>query len=125
MAGRRHRAAQVPAGESAIVGANIRFLRQRRGWSQTKLGELMGWPTASTVCAAEGRRGGRQRGFTTDEVQRLGVIFGIPPGELATRCANCEGHPPAGFACLTCGATYTSEHPPTADNSPILLAGRR
>jgi hypothetical protein len=105
MAGRRRRAAEVPAGESAIVGANIRFLRQRRGWSQAKLGELMGWRTASTVCAAEGRRGGRQRGFTGDEVQRLGVIFGIPPWKLTTRCANCDGYPPSGFACLTCGAS--------------------
>jgi hypothetical protein len=103
MAARRRRAAEVPAGESAIVGANIRVLRQRRGWSQAKLGELMGWHTASTVCAAEGRRGGRQRGFTGDEVQRLGVIFGISPWKLTTRCANCEGHPPAGFSCLTCG----------------------
>ena len=104
MAGRRRRAAEVPVGESAIVGANIRLLRQRRGWSQAKLGELMGWRTASTVCAAEGRRGGRQRGFTGDEVQRLGVIFGIPPWKLTTRCANCDGYPPSGFACLTCGA---------------------
>jgi hypothetical protein len=53
MAGRRRRAAQVPAGESAIAGANIRILRQRKGWSQAQLGELMGWPTTSTVCAAE------------------------------------------------------------------------
>jgi transcriptional regulator with XRE-family HTH domain len=109
MAGRRRRAAQVPAGESAIAGANIRILRQRKGWSQAQLGELMGWPTTSTVCAAEGRRGGRQRGFTTDEVRRLSVIFGISPRKLTTHCANCEGHPPAGFACLTCGATYNGE----------------
>jgi hypothetical protein len=64
----------------------------------------MGWMSGSTVCAAEGRRDGRQRSFTTDEVQRLAGIFGVKPWQLTTRCANCEGHPPPGFACLTCGA---------------------
>jgi hypothetical protein len=125
MAGRRRRAAEVPAGESAIVGANIRVLRQRKGWSQAQLGELMGWRSTSTVCAAEGRRGGQQRGFTTDEVRRLGAIFGIPPWKLTTLCANCEGHPPAGFACLTCGATYNGEHPPTAADSLSTYGGHR
>jgi hypothetical protein len=105
MARRRRRVAQMPETESAMVGINIRVLRQRNGWSQAKLGQLMGWPSPSTVCAAEGRRGGRQRGFTTDEVKRLSVIFGVPPWKLTTRCANCEGCPPAGFTCLTCGAT--------------------
>jgi hypothetical protein len=39
----------------------------------------MGWRSNSTVCAAEGRRSGRQRGFTPDEVQRLADISGIKP----------------------------------------------
>ena len=108
-AGRRRRATEVPEGESAIVGMNIRVLRHRNGWSQAKLGALMGWPTPSTVCAAEGRRGGRQRGFTTDEVNRLSLIFGVPSRKLTTICANCDGHPAAGFACLACGATCNGE----------------
>jgi hypothetical protein len=72
--------------------------------SQGMLGALMGWPTTATVCAAEGHRGGRQRGFTAAEVTRLAGIFGVSPGQLITLCANCGGQPPAGFACLTCGA---------------------
>ena len=60
--GRRRRVDNIPEGQPAIVGVNIRTLRQRQGWSQAKLGELMGWQSASTVCAAEGRRDGRQRG---------------------------------------------------------------
>jgi hypothetical protein len=124
MAGRRRRAAEMPEGESAIVGMNIRVLRQRNGWSQAKLGELMGWPTPSTVCAAEGRRGGRQRGFTTDEVNRLSVIFGVPSWKLTAVCVNCEGYPPAGFTCLTCGATYEGERPPMADHSPARQEAR-
>jgi transcriptional regulator with XRE-family HTH domain len=77
--GRRRRVDNVPEGQTAIVGVNIRALRQRKGWSQAKLGELMGWQSASTVCAAEGRRGGRQRGFTAKEIKRLAAIFNVSP----------------------------------------------
>ena len=44
------------------------------------LGELMGWPTTATVCAAEGHRDGRQRGFTAAEVARLAGHFQRLPG---------------------------------------------
>jgi hypothetical protein len=64
----------------------------------------MRWLSNSTVCAAEGRRNGRQRGFTTQEVEQLAAIFGLSPRQLTTRCANCGGQPPAGFGCLACGA---------------------
>ena len=111
MPGRYRLVDMIPEGQSAIVGANIRTLRQRKGWTQVKLGELMGWQSASTVCAAEGHRNGRQRGFTTEEVKRLAAIFGISPSQLTARCANCEGHPPAGFACLACGATPSDNRP--------------
>jgi transcriptional regulator with XRE-family HTH domain len=101
---RRVSAGKLLTEQYAIVGANIRALRQRRGWSQARLGELMGWPSTSTVCAAEGHRSDRQRGFTAGEIEQLAAIFDVSPGRLTTRCANCDGNPPAGFACLTCGA---------------------
>ena len=101
--GRRRRVDDIPDGQPAIVAVNIRTLRQRKGWSQTQLGELMGWQSASTVCAAEGRRGGRQRGFTIREVALLATIFDVSPSQLTARCENCGGHPPDGFACLACG----------------------
>ena len=102
--GRRHRVDEIPQELFAVVGANIRILRQRRGWTQGQLGELMGWPTTATVCAAEGRRGGRQRGFTGAEIKRLAGIFGVSAQQLTTQCANCGGNPPPGFACLACEA---------------------
>jgi hypothetical protein len=122
---RRRRVDDIPEGQPAIVGVNIRTLRQRMGWSQVELGELMGWHSASTVCAAEGRRGGRQRGFTTREIERLAANFDVSPQELTTRCANCGGHPPTGFACLACGAALGGHHSTTivlADGSmtPVL-----
>jgi hypothetical protein len=104
MPGRFRRVDEIPQKQAAVVGANIRVLRQQHVRNQAKLGELMGWPSISTVCAAEGRRNGRQRGFTTQEVERLAVIFGISPSQLTMERANCGGYPPARFACLACGA---------------------
>ena len=86
--GRRRRVDGIPAEQSAVIGANIRALRLRNGWTQAKLGELMGWPTNATVCAAEGHRAGRQRGFSAEEVTRLADIFGVSPAELTTRCVK-------------------------------------
>lgn len=110
---RRHRGAagKLPPEQCAIAGANIRALRQRNGWTQAQLGQLMGWPTTSTVCAAEGHRGDRQRDFTLTEIQKLAAIFGIPTWQLTTRCTNCGGQPPPGYACLTCGTVPGSGRP--------------
>ena len=100
MRGRRRRADEIPQDQAVAVGANIRVLRQQHGWNQAKLGELMDWPSNSTVCAAEGRRNGRQRGFTAGEVERLAAIFGLSLSQLTTLFRS----NPAGFACLACGA---------------------
>jgi anti-sigma regulatory factor (Ser/Thr protein kinase) len=118
--GRRGEVGKIPEEQCAIAGVNIRVLRQRRGWTQAKLGELMGWPSASTVCTAEGHRDGRQRGFTTQEIEQLAALFGVWPSQLTTRCANCGGHPPAGFACLACRATPGSDRSaPAARPDPV------
>jgi len=98
---------EIPHDQCVVIGKNIRALRQSRGWTQQTLGELMGWPTASTVCAAEGHRGDRQRGFTADEVVRLATIFDVTVWRLMRQCQNCGGRPPTGFACLACGAALT------------------
>jgi hypothetical protein len=97
-------AAKLPAAQSAIAAANVRALRQRNGWTQTHLGQLMGWPAASTVCAAEGHRGDRQRRFARWEIDQLAVIFGVPAAQLLTQCVTCGGQPPPGYSCLTCQA---------------------
>jgi transcriptional regulator with XRE-family HTH domain len=103
-AGQRGPAAKLPASQCTIAAANIRTLRQRNGWTQAHLGHLMGWTAPSTVCAAEGHRGHRQRRFARWEIDQLAAIFGIPARQLLTRCATCDGHPPPGYACLTCKA---------------------
>lgn len=115
------RPGQFPAGQSAVIGKNVRALRQGRGWTVEKLAELMCWPSPSTVCGAEGSRPGRQRRFTVDEVGRLADIFGVSPEQLNTRCVNCGGQPPVGFACLACG---TASPRPGPDRSNNRRAGK-
>ena len=97
--------------QRAIIGANIRALCLRNGWSQVKAGELMGRQSASTVCAAEGHRNDRQRSFTTEEVEQLAAIFGVSPSQLMMPCANYGARPPTRFACLTCGPTPNGGNP--------------
>jgi transcriptional regulator with XRE-family HTH domain len=107
-----HRDSEISDSKSSVISSNIRTLRRGRGWNQAKLGELMGWRSLATVCAAEGRRSGRHRRFTVEEVNRLAAIFDVPLSQLTTSCANCAGQPPAGFACLACGTA--SPEPPSA-----------
>lgn len=110
---------EIPAGQRAVVGANVRSLRLRRGWTQRQLSELMGWSGASTTCRVERNREGRRRGLTVEELERLAAIFGVPASQLKHRCATCGGHPPAGFACLTCGARLErGQEPVLADTPP-------
>ena len=78
--GRRRRVDEIPEGQSAVVGVNIRTLRQRKGWSQAKLGQLMGWQSSSTVCAAEGRRDGRQGVSPAGKSSGYPLSSASPPG---------------------------------------------
>ena len=116
-------AAKLPQDQSAIAAANIRALRQRNGWTQARLGQLMGWTAPSTVCAAEGHRDGRQRRFARWEIEQLAAIFGVPAAQLLTRCATCVGQPPPGYACLTCGAECLAA-PARPEQVPHPAAGR-
>jgi hypothetical protein len=38
------------------------------------------------------------------------------------RCATCGGHPPAGFACLACGAIPGSDHPAASTSAAGMRA---
>jgi hypothetical protein len=100
----KHGALLIPREQAAVVGANIRALRRACGWTQAQLAGKMGWASASTVCAAEGHRDGKQRNFTPAEVDQLAGIFDVRPWELITRCAHCKGNPPVGYTCQTCGS---------------------
>jgi len=92
--------------QSVAVAANIRALRQARGWTQRHVSDLMQWGHPAVACRAEGRNSKRpQRIFTEREVRPLATIFDVTPEQLTMpTCAHCHGLPPAGYACLSCEA---------------------
>jgi len=104
---KRKRAAWIPENQLAVVGANVRALRLGMGWSQRKLAVAMGlgphnFSAISRIEKAD--PDGRRRNITTWELERLADIFEVAVWQLKTRCVVCDGNPPTGFGCLTCGA---------------------
>jgi hypothetical protein len=61
--GRRRFADEIRLINAPFIGANIRGEGQCNGLNQGNLGELMGWSSAPTVCAAEGHCSAKQRWF--------------------------------------------------------------
>lgn len=109
--GRNHQLVFVPENQLPVIGANVRALRQAHGWSQRHLATLLGWgPDPSSICRLEKEaRDGRRRNITVPELERLADIFEVAVWQLKARCIVCDGSPPAGFACLTCGARASIE----------------
>ena len=55
--GRRRRVDNIPDGQPAIVGVNIRTLRQRKGWSQAKGARRINlWHPGGVVITSGGSR---------------------------------------------------------------------
>jgi transcriptional regulator with XRE-family HTH domain len=110
----RKRGAWIPGNQLAVVGANVRALRLRMGWSQRKLAVAMGLGPHNFSAVSRIEKAapdGRRRNITTWELERLADIFEVPAWQLRTRCVVCDGNPPAGFACLTCGARAREQRP--------------
>ena len=105
--GRNHLAVFVPENQLPIIGANVRALRQGMGWTQRKLAVAMGLGAHNVSAVSRLEKAapdGHRRNITTHELNRLADIFEVAVWQLKTRCVVCDGSPPAGFACLTCGA---------------------
>jgi len=104
---RRKRAAWIPESQLAAIGANVRALRLGMGWSQQKLAVAMGLGPHNISAVSRLEKAapdGRRRNITTWELERLAEIFEVAVWRLKARCVVCDGNPPAGFSCLTCGA---------------------
>ncbi|MBE4735774.1 hypothetical protein [Streptomyces caniscabiei] len=99
-----------------IISRNIRRLRRARGWTQAETAQrfsaITGQPQSNASWSAGEQVGkARQRGWTANDIAALAELFGVPVGDLfepQPPCRACDGKPPAGFACLTCGAGETS-----------------
>ena len=98
-----------------IVGRNIARLRSQRGLTQEQLAAAVtesGYPVSVAVLGflETGRVGRRpenqHRNVSVDQMMAFAAYFGCDPGELLNpACRACDGRPPAGFTCNTCGRT--------------------
>jgi transcriptional regulator with XRE-family HTH domain len=89
---------------AGIFAANVFQLRNARGWSQEKLGELYNPDAAKPAATVNLIEAGRQTGL--DTVDRMAQVFGKTATEMITPlpCEWCDGEPPEGFSCNECGA---------------------
>lgn len=115
-----------------VVGRNVARLRRMKGWSQAQLAiELapkLGRAPWSRQAVNMGEQG--KRSWTATEVAAVAGLFGVSPGALfePSNCVTCDGEPPAGFACMECGASAKREIPDAQFNNGGLLRpawGRR
>jgi transcriptional regulator with XRE-family HTH domain len=96
-----------PAGHA--VRLNIRRLRQAQHMTTAEMAEKLA--SAGRPLLANGvtkvEKGGRR--VDVDDLVAFAAALGVAPGQLLAtfECAVCEGVPPAGFACRTCGAEGT------------------
>lgn len=94
---------------AAQIGHHLALLRRAKGMSQQQtgiaLGEARGTAAWSRQAVNSAERG--RRSWTADDVVALAQVFSVRPGSLfdeVPECSVCNGEPPAGFACLTCGS---------------------
>ena len=87
--------------QSAIAGRDVRVLRVRAGWTQADLGKLVGLSVSRVSRMESG-----ERLFSDEELTLLADFFRVTAADLLPEradCANCQGAPAPGFACLACG----------------------
>jgi transcriptional regulator with XRE-family HTH domain len=69
---------------NAVVSYNVRAIRERRGWTQEKVAELLGeltghkLPQASISAMERGFDGERRRRFDAHELYLLALVFDVP-----------------------------------------------
>jgi transcriptional regulator with XRE-family HTH domain len=91
------------------VSRNVRRLRRARGWMQAeaaqRFAEILGVPqSTASWSAGEQSNKPRQRAWMANELAALAELFGVAIGDLFDECCSkCEGEPPVGFTCNTCG----------------------
>lgn len=96
---------------SRTVGANVRTLRTKRGWSQRALAkntELTGKPVGfSTICRMEKASTPEASpvAIYIDDVVSLAAALNVTVHQLIAtpKCLACMDSPPPGYACRTCG----------------------
>jgi len=92
-------ASATAAGEH--FARQVRQVRKARGLSSHTLAAMCG-KTQGWVVLIEGQK----RETKVEHADLLARVLGVPLLPLidpGTRCGHCQGWPPAGYLCLTCG----------------------
>jgi transcriptional regulator with XRE-family HTH domain len=97
-----------PNTRSQKVVSRIRMMRLARGWSAQHLANVMTEQghriSRATIAKFEC---GARRLVTIDDLWAFARAFQVPTDQLlddGPACLVCNNAPPAGFACLNCGA---------------------
>jgi len=97
----------TPSQISGRVIANARRLRKVRGWSGEELARRLteaGYPTSAVIIYNRESRSRQTTNITANELFALADVFGCSVTELAEDVPRCDGAPPTGYQCPTCGA---------------------
>lgn len=99
----------APSDLTVAVIAKMRYLRMARGITAQELERLMAERAGVVMTRAviANMETGRRRDVTVDQLVGLAKVFDTTIGFLlgmgGHECNRCEGTPPAGYACLSCG----------------------
>lgn len=91
---------------------NMNNLREARGWSREELAQKLTDAGRSTSYSAiVAQENGRIREASAHQLLLLAEVFEVSPAYLIQAkppCEKCDGTPPAGYKCLTCGVSGTA-----------------
>jgi hypothetical protein len=97
-----------PTAVTDIAVANIRALRQERGWTTTDVGTHMadiGFPISRGYLTNRENKHTKSS-MGVDELVAFATILGVTPQSLLiepSACLHCGGLPPGGYTCNACG----------------------
>lgn len=106
MSSRKH----MPIGEaSRIVAANILALRKSHGWPVRLLSQKLAAAGRPLLASAITKIELGSRRVDVDDLVAFAKAFGVEPASMLTApdCDTCNGAPPTGFTCQTCGRSTT------------------
>ena len=85
----------------AAFGRRLQREREARHWSLREAAEKSGFAAASTIMRAE-----QGSDVALSSAVALAALYGVPLSVLLAEsaCEVCDGMPPVGFICATCGA---------------------
>jgi transcriptional regulator with XRE-family HTH domain len=97
-------------GPSAIAGRKVRELRRQHRWTAFELAErcaLLDPATSITATVVTNLETARRpsRQMAIEELLTFARALGVEPLSLLplSECKACQGEPPGGFTCNTCG----------------------